>query len=206
MTQSQAEEAARTMADSFLEYPLNKAIFGDIPKAREVMVTSSLMNIREFERQGSIHLLDGSPKGMVLGYVSNEVRPLMKTLHKVRIYLKMSKLLSKEDTRLLKSRFKAHSKVMDFKWPKRHLSVPYYYVKVVALDSSLRGSGAFRRLITPVIEEFNTRNLPMVLETHDERVAQIYGHFGFETVEVIEAEGLTLKQHCMVRWPDGTSR
>ncbi len=76
-----------------------------------------------------------------------------------------------------------------------------HYVKVVAVDDSLRGTGAFRRLMFLIIDDCERRGTPIVLECHDERVVSIYSHYGFETVEVLEAEGAEIAQYCMVRHP-----
>lgn len=196
------EAAARVMAESFMDYPLNKAVFDGIPSAMEIMLESSASILQGMLRNGTIHLLDDDPLGVVLGYESAKVRPMQEAIHKLRTNLRMVRRIPKENRKTLIRNFKTYSKVMDFKWPKRHLKTDYYYIKVVALDQSLRGSGAFRRLISPILEEYGSRGMPVALETHDERVESIYSHFGFQTVEVVEAEGIQIKQYCMVRWPD----
>jgi len=196
------EELARVIAVSFSEYPLIRAVIGNVSNLDEVMLKASLLNLKEFVKHGDAQLLDGSPKAVVLGYHSKAIRPMTRTVHTLRLVLLLRRLLSKEDFRSLRRNLKKHDRVMDLKWPYRHIDGDFYYIKVVAVDPSLRGSGAFRRLMTPVIEDCARRGLPMVLESHDDRVADIYTHYGFETVEVIEEDGLEMRQHCMVLHPN----
>lgn len=196
------EQMAKVIADSFIDYPLIKAVIGEIPNLEDVMLKASYLNTREFLKHGDAHLLDGNPEALVLAYHSKSIRPMTRTIHTIRLVLLLRRLLSKDDFKALMRNLKRYDKVMDLKWPYRHIDGEFYYVKVVAVDHSLRGTGAFRRLMTPVIEGSALRGLPIVLESHDERVADIYTHYGFDTVELIEQEGLDIRQHCMVLQPN----
>ncbi len=194
-------QMAKVIADSFSEYPLIRAVIGEVHNLEEVMYQTSLLNLTEFIKHGDAHLLDGTPQGIVLGYHSKSVRPITRTVQTIRLFLLLRRLLSKEDFRTMWDNLKLYDKVMDLKWPYRHIKGDFYYVKVVAIDPAIRGSGAFRKLMSPVLDGCDDRGLPIVLESHDERVAAIYSHYGFETVEVIEQDGLNVRQHCMIRRP-----
>ena len=195
------EQMAKVIAESFSDYPLIRAVIGDVHNLDEVMYETSLLNLREFIKHGDAHLLAGTPQGIVLGYHSKAVRPITRTVQTIRLLLLLRRLLSKEDFRTMWKNLKTYDKVMDLKWPYRHIEGDFYYVKVVAIDPAIRGSGAFRKLMSPVLDGCDDRGLPIVLESHDERVAAIYSHYGFETVEVIEQDGLNVRQHCMIRRP-----
>jgi len=92
-------------------------------------------------------------------------------------------------------------KVVDFSWQKEFINGRYYRVKVTAVDKDIRGTGAFRKLISPRINFCDEKNIPMVLETHDESNVGLYEHFGFELVKIITSPKTDIKQYCFIRWP-----
>ncbi|TVQ07637.1 MAG: GNAT family N-acetyltransferase, partial [Balneolaceae bacterium] len=76
-----------------------------------------------------------------------------------------------------------------------------YRVKVISIDKSLRGTGAFRKLITPAIEYADQEQIPMVLETHNPSNVGLYEHFGFKLVKTISSPETDVQQYCMIREP-----
>ena len=62
-----------------------------------------------------------------------------------------------------------------------------------------RGSGAFRRLFTPFLEYADEHGLACYLDCYTERLEQLYGHFGFETVERRSIDAFPIEERLMVR-------
>lgn len=62
-----------------------------------------------------------------------------------------------------------------------------YVVQVVCVETRLKGSGAFRALMDPVIAQCEAEGLPMVLQTHNPDNVPIYEHFGFSLLERVDA-------------------
>lgn len=187
------------LASSFLTYRLNEELFKGLGDVSELMRRQSIMNLEAFDRKGWVRLMDGDPRAILLGFERSEGSRLLEMRHKLGVLRLMMKCLSKDQKRRLKANFKAVKKVVDMKWAYRELSGNFYYVKMLAVDSGLRGSGAFRRLMEPLFEECDRKGIPIVLETHDERNVAIYEHFGFRTVRTLGPGPTGLKQHCMVR-------
>jgi len=93
-------------------------------------------------------------------------------------------------------------KVLNLSWYKEHIKGRHYRLKVIAVDKALRGSGAFRRLITPVLEYADQNQIPVVLETHNLSNVGLYEHFGFTLVKTITHPCTEIKQYCMIRYPE----
>jgi hypothetical protein len=65
---------------------------------------------------------------------------------------------------------------------------------------ALRGTGVFRKLLTPVLEKAGQRHAPVVLQTHKfEHVAK-YKHFGFELMEKVESDKIDLACYNMLKY------
>ena len=96
-------------------------------------------------------------------------------------------------------------KVLNLNWFKEHVNGRHYRLKVIAIDRTLRGSGAFRRLITPVLEYAGKNQIPVVLETHNLSNFGLYEHFGFNLVKTIAHPSTEIKQYCMIRYPEDTT-
>ena len=197
------EEASEVLADSFSTYKLNEIMFQGVGDVSTLMREQALMNLQTFNHKGWVRILDGDPRAMVLGYMRSEHSRVYELRHKMGIVLKVMRMLSKEQRKVMRGNIKRVKKALDMKWAYKEIPGDFYYVKIVAVDEGLRGTGAFRRLMEPLFAFCDDEGLPMALETHDERNVSIYEHFGFRTVRVLEPEGVGLKQYCMVRPPSG---
>ena len=74
-------------------------------------------------------------------------------------------------------------------------------MKTIAVDKKIRGGGAFRELISPLLKECDIKKIPVLLETHNKSNVDIYKHFGFEIVKEFANEQIEFKQYCMIREP-----
>lgn len=71
----------------------------------------------------------------------------------------------------------------------------------LAVDKNKRGTGAFRRLVSPYLEYADERGIPCFLETYSDNLEQLYGHFGFKTVKELRSPDFTIYERCMMRLP-----
>ena len=71
--------------------------------------------------------------------------------------------------------------------------------RLAGVDPEKRGSGAFRRLFTPFLEYADEHGLACYLDCYTERLEQLYGHFGFETVERRSIDAFPIEERLMVR-------
>ena len=75
----------------------------------------------------------------------------------------------------------------------------FIYFISAGVDPEKRGSGAFRRLFTPFLEYADEHGLACYLDCYTERLEQLYGHFGFETVERRSIDAFPIEERLMVR-------
>lgn len=202
---NQVQSVARTMAHSFLDDPLNQFSLAGVSRAEELLYQHSLLHTRHAAQAGNLYLLDGDPKAFLVGSDSSKVSGWADALLHVRIVVKTLQMLDAKDRRRILANQRLAGKVTDLNWQREFVSGRFFRIKIVAVDKELRGTGAFRRLITPRIEFCDTHAIPMVLETHNERNVEIYRHFGFELVKTLASGCLPVRQHCMIRHPKRAS-
>lgn len=195
------EQIALVMAESFMDDPMNQAVLDGVEKKEKLLATHAFIHARHAINNGTITLLDGNPKAFIIGSDSNNERKFKEVLLMVKIYLKTIQVLGFRDLRKIFANNKKTSKALSFTWQKAFITGRYYRVKIVAVDKSLRGQGAFRKLITPAIEYADGQQIPMVLETHNPENVGLYGHFGFKLMKTIAHPCTEIQQYCMIRKP-----
>jgi ribosomal protein S18 acetylase RimI-like enzyme len=195
------ETVANAMMESFLEDPMNIAQLGGIQNPQKLLKAHSLLHTRHAAKCGSLSILDNDPGAFMIGYDSRRENPLREKLLMGKIIYHTIWALGIKDLRIMQANMKRHGKVLSFSWYREFIQGRHFRVKIIAIDKSLRGKGAFRRLITPAIEFADREQIPMVLETHNQRNVGIYEHFGFELVKTITAIETHVQQYCMIRKP-----
>ncbi len=193
------QTVARVMAVSFGEDPMNSAQLEGLKKREQLLEAHSLMHARHALRCNMLHVLDGDPRAFLIGQDTSKEHKGRQKLFMIRMYLKTFTILGIKDLRRLFANIKRHRKVLSFDWPKEFIPGRYYHIKITAVDKSLRGTGAFRKLITPAIDYANKGQIPMALETHNKTNVAIYERFGFELVKTIQSSETPIEQYCMIR-------
>jgi GNAT superfamily N-acetyltransferase len=192
---------ARVMADSFMEDPLNQVVFEGVEKKDELIHAHTVIHTRHAVNSGSLRLLDGNPEAFLIGFDSKDERWWREMALVFKIYLKTFKTLGIKDFKKIIANNKKTKEILSFDWHREFVGGRHYRVKIIAIDKDMRGTGAFRRLITPAIEFCDAQRIPMVLETHNPDNVGLYAHFGFELVKTIASEDINVKQFCMIRRP-----
>jgi predicted acetyltransferase len=73
-------------------------------------------------------------------------------------------------------------------------------IDLIAIDPALKGSGAFRKLMQPVIDRAEKEGVPVLLDTHDQNNVAIYQRFGFEIAHQFHAKSdPALVQYAMIK-------
>jgi ribosomal protein S18 acetylase RimI-like enzyme len=192
---------ARVMAESFMEDPMNRAVLEGLEKTDELMKSHSRLHTRHAIQTGMLRLLDGNPGAFLIGLDSRDASRLDDWKLIVRIYAASVRALGFRDIRRLFSNSRKTGSVLSFSWEKEFIKGRYYRIKIVAVDKSMRGQGAFRRMVTPLIEFSDTEQVPLIIETHNEDNVGLYRKFGFELVKTITSPRTEIQQYCMIRWP-----
>ena len=97
----------------------------------------------------------------------------------------LAEVLTDEEIDVLGPRIEAMDPISSTSWPLERAAADedFIYFISAGVDPEKRGSGAFRRLFTPFLEYADEHGLACYLDCYTERLEQLYGHFGFETVE-----------------------
>ena len=95
----------------------------------------------------------------------------------------------------------SHCRCSSTSWPLERTAPDedFIYFISAGVDPDKRGSGAFRRLFTPFLEYADEHGLACYLDCYTERLEQLYGHFGFETVERRSIDAFPIEERLMVR-------
>ena len=102
---------------------------------------------------------------------------------------------------VLGPRIEAMDPISSTSWPLERAAADedFIYFISAGVDPEKRGSGAFRRLFTPFLEYADEHGLACYLDCYTERLEQLYGHFGFETVERRSIDAFPIEERLMVR-------
>ena len=82
---------------------------------------------------------------------------------------------------------------------KKRFASDAWYCMCFAVLPERQGRGVGSRLLRPVLRMADDRGVPLYLETHREINTQIYGHYGFDTVDISVIPGTAVKQYAMLR-------
>ena len=196
---------AAVMTDSFKEDPGSMAMMEGLKYPEKLLNAHSVLHSMHAFQTKSLRILDDDPRAFLIGYDSIHENKFLDRKLYLKIIMKTIACLGfKNMTRMLNNMQKV-GKVLNLNWYKEHVNGRHYRLKVIAIDKTLRGSGAFRRLITPVLEYAGKNQIPVVLETHNLSNVGLYEHFGFNLVKTIAHPSTEIKQYCMIRYPEDTT-
>ena len=75
----------------------------------------------------------------------------------------------------------------------------HYYLWGLAVDPAQKASGIGAALMRPVLDKADVENVPVYLETHDEKNVSYYQKFGFKLMRSMIIPKYELPFWCMVR-------
>ncbi|WP_281654110.1 N-acetyltransferase [Eggerthella sinensis] len=115
----------------------------------------------------------------------------------------LAELLTDEEIEVLGPRIEAMDPISSTSWPLERTAPDedFIYFISAGVDPDKRGSGAFRRLFTPFLAHADEHGLSCYLDCYTDRLEQLYGHFGFETVERRSIDAFPIVERLMRRLP-----
>jgi ribosomal protein S18 acetylase RimI-like enzyme len=199
------QTVAAVMADSFKEDPGSMAMMEGIEEPEKLFRAHTLLHSAHAFQTKSLSILDNDPRAFLIGYDSIYENKFLERKLYLKIIMKSIACLGLKSMTRMVSNMQKVGKVLNLGWYREHVSGRHYRLKVIAVDKALRGSGAFRRLMTPVLEYADQNRIPVVLETHNPVNIGLYEHFGYALVKTITHPGIEIKQYCMIRYPEEAS-
>jgi predicted GNAT family N-acyltransferase len=143
----------------------------------------------------------GDCDGLVMGYFTE--KSLLKRLNE-NLQARASYLLEKTSTDELSKIQQNTALVLEIAkpdWYKKFICEnEVYKLQAIMVRAALRGTGVFRKLLTPVLEKARQRRAPVVLQTHQYEHVAKYEHFGFELMEKVESDKIDLACYNMLKY------
>lgn len=93
---------------------------------------------------------------------------------------------------------KIQNMIHDRNWFKKY-GKNCYYITQIAVSKEKKGSGLFRRIFNPILEECQKNDMCIVLETFTKSNVSLYEHFGFELVETHTNYIVPFTEYCMIK-------
>lgn len=115
----------------------------------------------------------------------------------------LAEMLTDEEIAVLGPRIEEMDPISSTSWPLERTAPDEDFVYFISagVDPEKRGTGAFRRLFTPFLAYADEHGLDCYLDCYTDRLEQLYGHFGFETVERRSIEAFPIEERLMIRRP-----
>ncbi|OFV69095.1 GNAT family N-acetyltransferase [Acetobacterium wieringae] len=154
--------------------------------------------IQAFMVQNAVQVLpDG--QGLLIGYATREWPEERLTQVMQQSAQQLLAVVNPEELQLLSDRAVCQTQIIPSNWHLAYGATDVYHLLVIATDKSARGTGAFRKLLTPVLKKCAANQEPMVLETFNPDNLPIYEHFGFQLMESHRSDDIGLTCYCMMR-------
>lgn len=198
MKETELKKYATLMTTRFLEDPGVMYQIADLERAEFLLTLQSEGQIQAFSKHNAVHLLDDG-QGLLIGYSLKEIpAPLLLEIMQ-QSSLKLLEHATEEELLLMQNRAVLENEIIPQNWHTKYFDGEVYHLLVVAIDKSLRGTGAFRKLLMPVISSCEKKRMPIVLETFNPDNIPIYEHFGFQLMESHNSGKIDLTCYCMMR-------
>lgn len=111
-------------------------------------------------------------------------------------------VLTTEEKAALFKRAEEMEAISNFKWMTSEAQdEDFIHFFSIGVNPDMRGTGAFRRLMTPFLDYADQQGINCYLECYTDRLESLYGHFGFETVHRFTDPAFDVYERAMVRTP-----
>jgi GNAT superfamily N-acetyltransferase len=200
------QTVAAVMTESFKVDPGSIVMLEGLKNPDNLLNAHALLHSTHAMQTKSLRILDDDPRAFMVGYDSIDESKILERMLHLKIVLKTLACLEWKHLRRMIKNTRRINKVLNLNWYREYIKGRHYRIKIIAIDKELRGSGAFRRLITPVLEYADRENIPVVLETLNPVNVGLYEHFGFTLIKTISHPAVHAEQYCMIRWAQNNSR
>jgi len=186
------------MASGFIKDPGVMAQVNGLERAKMLFALSCEGQILAFDQRNLLQVVENG-KGLLIGYSSDTLTQEQL----LEVYQQASSRLIEAATEaelsFIQDKGIKVNAVTNHSWYTKYTDEEVYHLLVIVVDESLKGTGAFRKLLMPIIKQCDEKGLPIVLQTHNPQNVPIYEHFGFRIMESNSSEEIELTCYCMMR-------
>ncbi|MEA4892398.1 MAG: GNAT family N-acetyltransferase [Peptococcaceae bacterium] len=196
-------KAIRTLTESFAADPLYRQLIPEAKLRRRLL--PELFECDTEEMFESCDIFADSPEVNGLIIVDDETEdynPLAYYSLEAFYALKTDACLIRDDLSLKTLwNFFLGRQYLNSRWTEE-LSDNRLHIIYFAVRPASQGSGIAHKLITPVMEYADRKDLLLSLETHNAKNLPRYQHYGFKVYKTLQSH-FSLTQYCLVREPGG---
>lgn len=199
-SRSQIDRYAEMMADGFKNDPGLQFQLAAHEKAAEIFRIQCRGEIEAFYKLGLLRAENDA--GFLLGFTTEESQSeefagaLTEASQHVLQAVTQDELVA---VQLSTMELAAISKP---DWYLKYLGdAPVYNLQVIVVAPQHRGTGVFRRLMTPVLRRCDGEGRTIVLQTHNPDNVPKYEHLGFELTESAHSDKIGVTCYNMLRKP-----
>jgi GNAT superfamily N-acetyltransferase len=188
------------MVDGFKDDPGVKVQFEGIDNGLEILKLYFKCQIGTFSKLGLI-TTSKNGEGIVIGYTMNNsfMERLAQDSQGSADFL--LKNISADDLMKLQQNMSEVLEIAQPDWYKKFIDKEEVYVlQIIVVNESFRGTGVFRKLISPIIESAKQNNMPVVLQTHKAVNVAKFEHFGFCLMETVVSDKINLSCYNLLKY------
>lgn len=109
---------------------------------------------------------------------------------------------TKEELELLDAQAQKMEAISEFDWARvLEQDNDHIYFYAWAVDPQARGTGALRKLLTPIFKYADEYNLNCYLDCYADRLQHMYEHLGFELIDELHSPDFEVYERRMIRRP-----
>lgn len=189
------------MKERFLEEEVTQLQLNGVSNSDELLSLQCKSTIETFNEIDCVEVIDNGA-GFLIGYNTRDLteEKLIQILTKTS--QEIMGLVNADDVEIVQKNASILGEIAVFDWYKKYYNDgPIYYISVIAIDKSLKGTGAFRKLISPIIQKYENI-MPIVLQTCNKENVSIYEHFGFRVIEERTSDKIDFICYNMMKWEE----
>lgn len=204
---------AEMMGTSFLEERWTQCLLCDIDDKARVSQDLMYGSMKSGSQESCIFALDNL-KACAACYASWELTNTdISTIEGRGFDWACKHRLSLQESAALSAQYERMKRISNFTWQTSWLtqhqeSLPqlnkdrYIHIYLLGVATSARGTGAFRKLISPILHYAEVHKIPCFLETYSPQLESLYEHFGFKTVTAYTDPQFAIIERGMVLLPE----
>ena len=187
--------AADLCAEAFLESPHIRFFFPDRSRRRKDSATLFKMRIRYALLYGDVQIASSELEGLAAWLPSSCAE--MTTPRQIRAGgIGLYRAVGSRAVGRMRD-VASHNEALR----QRHAPSEHWFLSILAVRPSCQRQGFASRLLTPKLHESDEEQIPIYLETTEERLVPMYERYGFGVCEASAVAGCDVVVYGMMRTP-----
>lgn len=199
MQQNERDLYAKLLADCFLNDPGIQIQLAGVPDASDVLEMQCRCQLSAFLKLNGVSTF-GDGEGLIMGYCSRDQVQLSAYLQEESAVL--LKQIPHDVLAGIQKNAERVVTIVQSDWYEKFLGTQdVYVIQAIAVHPSVRGTGIFRKLLTPILGDSAEQGMPVVLQTHEPVNITKYEHMGFVLKETVSSDVTDLACYNLMKYP-----